>query len=326
MKLSEELLLAKKLLENNKLVAIPTETVYGLAANALSTEAVAKIFQAKNRPTFDPLIVHVASIEQVNRYVEDFPAPAQALAEVFWAGPLTMILSKKSIIPDLVTAGLDTVAIRIPRHPLTQKLLQSLDFPLAAPSANPFGYVSPTTAQHVKQQLGGKIDYVLDGGACEVGIESTIVGFPEGKPFVYRLGGISLEAIERVIGKVNIQSHSSSNPQAPGMLSSHYAPSKPLYVIKNQQEAKKWLHKYPVSQIGTLMFKEYLPEIPVQNQIILSTKGDFGEAAQHLFAGIRSLDRPNIEIILAELLPEKNLGRAINDRIRRAAVVHQSFD
>lgn len=326
MEQTEALLLAKKLLEENKLVAIPTETVYGLAANALSTEAVAKIFQAKNRPTFDPLIVHVASIEQVNQYVEDFPSQAQALAQAFWPGPLTLILKKKTLIPDLVTSGLDTVAVRIPRHPLTQKLLRSLDFPLAAPSANPFGYVSPTTALHVKQQLGGKIDYVLDGGACEVGIESTIVGFPEGDPLVYRLGGISLEAIEQVVGKVQLQAHSSSNPQAPGMLSSHYAPTKPLHIIKNQQEVKKWLHQFSASQIGTLCFREYLEGIPPQNQVLLSQKGDFAEAAQHLFAGLRSLDRPEFEVILAELLPEKNLGRAINDRIRRAAALHQSFE
>ncbi len=326
MEQNEALSIAKKLLEENKLVAIPTETVYGLAANALSTEAVAKIFQAKNRPTFDPLIVHVADIAKVNQYVDEFPVQAQALAEVFWAGPLTLILNKKPIVPDLVTAGMNTVAIRIPRHPLTQALLQSLDFPLAAPSANPFGYVSPTTAFHVKQQLGGKIDYVLDGGACKVGIESTIVGFNEGKPLVYRLGGVSLEAIERVVGKVAFQAYSSSNPQAPGMLSSHYAPSKPLYIIKNQQEAENWLKKFPIAAIGTLRFREYLSEVPIQNQVILSQQGDFGEAAQHLFAGMRSLDRPKIEIILAELLPEENLGRAINDRIRRAAVVHQSFD
>ncbi len=323
---AQDLLLAKTLLQENKLVAIPTETVYGLAANALAPQAVAKIFQAKKRPTFDPLIVHVPDIEALEQYIGYFPEMAQKLAQAFWPGPLTLILPKKKMIPDLVTSGLDTVAVRIPKHPLTLALLRSLDFPLAAPSANPFGYVSPTTAAHVKNQLGSKIDYILDGGPCEVGIESTIVGFPQGQACVYRLGGISLEAIEQCIGKVSLQAHSSSNPTAPGMLSSHYAPAKPLHLIQNAHEADKWLKRFSQKSVGSIVFKKPFKNILPENQVILSKTGNFQEAAQNIFAGLRSLDKPEIQIIIAELLPEKDLGRAINDRLRRAATMHQSFD
>ena len=173
--IGQDILKAKEILIAGGLVAIPTETVYGLAGNALNENSVANIFRAKNRPSFDPLIVHVASILQAERFVEDIPSQARKLAETYWPGPLTILLKKRPIISDLVTSGLDTVAIRVPAQDLTRSLLASLDFPLAAPSANPFGYVSPTKAEHVNEQLGDNIDYILDGGDCQVGIESTIV-------------------------------------------------------------------------------------------------------------------------------------------------------
>ncbi|MCS6796546.1 MAG: L-threonylcarbamoyladenylate synthase, partial [Raineya sp.] len=207
--ISTDIDLAEKLLRNNQLVAIPTETVYGLAGNAFSEEAVAQIFAVKNRPTFDPLIVHSDSLEKIKNFVSDFPEKAMILAQKFWAGSLTLLLPKKSIIPDLVTAGLPTVAVRIPKHPLTLQLLQRLDFPLAAPSANPFGYISPTTAHHVAEQLGEKIPLILDGGICSVGVESTIVGFEGDKAIIYRLGGISVESIQETIGEVEVKTHSS---------------------------------------------------------------------------------------------------------------------
>src|SRR5690606_18361396 len=175
---------------------------------------------------FDPLIVHVPDLETARQYVEKIPGKAEALANRFWPGPLTMVLKKKPIIPDLVTSGMDTVGIRCPDHVLTHRLLKTLPFPLAAPSANPFGYVSPTTAQHVNEQLGDSIPYILDGGECNVGIESTIIGVEDEKAVVYRLGGLTLEQIESVIGKVILQPHSTSNPKAPGQLISHYAPSR----------------------------------------------------------------------------------------------------
>lgn len=306
---------AVKLLKEGQLVGIPTETVYGLAGNALDENTVAHIFKVKNRPTFDPLIVHTHSLEKVHDFVLDMPEKAYILAKHFWAGALTLLLPKKNIIPDLVTSGSPLVAIRIPNHVLTLALLSKLDFPLAAPSANPFGYISPTTAQHVEAQLGDKIPYILDGGSCQLGLESTIVGFEQEQAVIYRKGGISIEAIEAIIGRVEVKAHSSSNPQAPGMLKSHYAPLVPLIL----GEIGKLIREHRGKKIGILSFRKYFDEVPISQQFILSEKGDFGEAAKNLFSAMRTLDQMNIEVILADLLPEQDLGRAINDRLRRAA-------
>ncbi len=309
--------LAAKYLRHSDVIGLPTETVYGLAGNAFDSEAVARIFAVKNRPTFDPLIVHTSSPERLTHFVEDIPEQAQVLARQFWPGALTLLLPRKEIIPDLVTSGLDTVAVRIPNHPLTLQLLDSLDFPLAAPSANPFGYISPTRAEHVQAQLGGQVSYILDGGPCMIGIESTIIGFPEGKPTVFRLGGIALEVIEKSIGSVAVMPHSSSNPLAPGMLKSHYAPRKPLFI----SSPDKLLSQYKPEQIGYIGFTTPHPDLPPQNQCILSPTHSYTEAARNLFAALRKLDTLPVQIIAAELLPEKDLGRAINDRLRRAAAV-----
>ncbi|MGM9511114.1 L-threonylcarbamoyladenylate synthase [Larkinella sp. GY13] len=306
---------AKDFLEAGKVIGLPTETVYGLAGNALNPDAVLEIFKVKNRPSFDPLIVHTDSIDKVESFVTRIPEPARRLAERFWPGPLTILLPKKPIIPDLVTSGLENVAIRIPNHPMALKLLSLLDFPLAAPSANPFGYISPTTARHVADQLGDQIPYVLDGGSSNVGIESTIIGFVEGGPIVYRLGGMTLEKLEAIVGKVSVRSHSTSNPKAPGMLSSHYAPRKPLF-LKTPEQA---LATYQPERIGVLAFDAMTRLIPLENQQILSITGDVSEAAKNLFAALRALDQSNVDVIIAELLPETGLGRAVNDRLRRAA-------
>lgn len=301
---------AAQLLREGQLVGIPTETVYGLAGNALHEATVLDIFRVKNRPAFDPLIVHAPSLEHLRTYVRNIPEPARVLAQALMPGPLTLLLPKASIIPDLVTSGLDTVAVRIPRHPLTRQLLELLDFPLAAPSANPFGYISPTTAQHVAQQLGDKIPYILDGGPCEVGLESTIVGFEEEYPVVYRKGGVSIERIESLIGSVRVQEHSSSNPQAPGMLKSHYAPRTPLRLGLP-------LGIVPSSKVGIIAFRQEV--FGWEHQEVLSASGSYTEAAQRLFAALRRLDALGLDLIYAELLPEQDLGRAINDRLRRAA-------
>jgi L-threonylcarbamoyladenylate synthase len=307
---------AKRLLENGAVIGLPTETVYGLAGNALDVQAVTRIFQVKNRPSFDPLIVHSNSLEKIAQFVQEIPPLARQLAEAFWPGALTILLPKKDSIPDLVTSGLDTVAVRMPSHPLTRQLLDTLSFPLAAPSANPFGYISPTRAEHVQTQLGDKIPYILDGGPCEVGIESTIVGFDQGTPIIYRLGGIALEAIQSVIGEVQVLPHSTSNPQAPGMLKSHYSPRKPLFI----NELNTILKQYPAEKVGYMGFVSLAAQLPPQNQILLSESQNYAEAAQRLFAAMRALDAmPQLEVIVAELLPEEDLGRAINDRIRRAA-------
>ncbi|HNP94541.1 MAG TPA: L-threonylcarbamoyladenylate synthase [Cyclobacteriaceae bacterium] len=305
--------LARQYLEADELVAVPTETVYGLAGNALHSSAVAKIFEAKERPSFDPLIIHVPDAQHLERYVTAIPKQAVQLINHFWPGPLTLVLRKKEIIPDLVTAGLDTVGVRCPDHPLTHQLLRQLDFPLAAPSANPFGYVSPTTAEHVEEQLGSKIPYILDGGPCKVGIESTIIGFENGKPMIYRRGGISNEAIERVIGPVESRLHSTSNPKAPGQLQSHYAPRKPFLL----GDIDQLMATVKGKKFGVLRFKNAKNQ--AESEIVLSPSESVAEAAQNLFAALRQLDAMNIDLIIAEKVPDIGIGKAINDRLTRAA-------
>lgn len=313
--IGKDLSKAKELLLRGELVAIPTETVYGLAADATNANAVTKIFSVKNRPTFDPLIVHVADAQTAERYVEEIPAAARLLIQTFWPGPLTLLLKKKPIIPDLVTSGLDTVGIRCPLHSLTKELLQSLPFPLAAPSANPFGYISPTTPLHVNDQLGNKIQYILDGGPCTVGIESTIVGFEKDRPIVYRMGGASVEDIEKIIGPVRIELNTSSNPKSPGQLKSHYAPLHKLVV----GELAQLIDIHREKEVGIIAFQKKLSNKTLERQIILSPSGKLEEAAQNLFSALRKMDQLPIDIILAEEVPNRELGRAINDRLRRAA-------
>jgi L-threonylcarbamoyladenylate synthase len=306
---------AKEILDSGGLVAIPTETVYGLAGNALNEEAVAAIFETKNRPSFDPLIVHTSSLDQVDRFTNNCPDLAKQLMRRFCPGPITILLEKKEIIPQLTTSGLANVAVRVPNHPLTLMLLNTLDYPLAAPSANPFGYVSPTTAQHVEQQLGNKVDYILDGGPATVGIESTIISFLETPPRVLRLGGLSVEDIEEEIGPIEVNTHSSSQPQAPGMLKSHYAPKKTIVLIDDIN-----LHEITdFSEFGAMMFNKSIDEIEDKNQYLLSPTGDLKEAAKNLFKVLRELDENrDIHTIITEYVPNEGLGPAINDRIRRA--------
>lgn len=304
---------ASDFLKKGQLVAIPTETVYGLAANALDSTAVAGVFDAKNRPVFDPLIVHTYSVIKAYDYVKSIPEPLLKLANAFWPGPLTLLLEKKALVPDLVTSGLDRVAIRVPNHALTLDLLKSIDFPLAAPSANPFGYVSPTTPEHVNKQLGDKVAYILDGGNCEVGIESTIVGMEENKVCVYRLGGLAIEEIEKTVGKVKLKINSSSNPTAPGQLKSHYAPMKQL-ILGNVKENLKLYKNAAVIYFGEKDFES------THADYNLSPTKNLKEAAANLFSALRIMDESKADVILCELLPEEGLARAINDRLKRASV------
>ena len=305
---------AATLLQQGELVAVPTETVYGLAGNALDADVVAKIFAVKNRPEFDPLIVHVPTLKSAEKFVTDIPRAVERLTQLFWPGPLTILLPRKDdLIPPIVTAGLDTVGIRCPDHALTRKLLMNLPFPLAAPSANPFGYVSPTSTQHVEDQLGDKISYILDGGECAIGIESTIIGFEEGsKPVIHRMGGLSVERIEAVIGPVTVMTSSTSSPKSPGQLKSHYAPRKKL-VTGNVESL---LQEFPAHSTGILTF---IRDFNSPYQRILSPTGSLEEAAKNLFRYLREFDSMPVDVIVAELLPEEGLGRAINDRLRRAA-------
>ncbi|MCB0513957.1 MAG: threonylcarbamoyl-AMP synthase [Bacteroidetes bacterium] len=303
-------------LKKGSVVSIPTETVYGLAANALNETAVLQIFDIKKRPSFDPLIVHIASINEIEKYTLSFPHTLKPLADLYMPGPLTLLLPKKSIIPDLVTSGLDQVAIRIPKHPLTLALLSALDFPLAAPSANPFGYISPTSTAHVNQQLGKQIPYILDGGDCSIGIESTIIGVENDEIILYRLGGLSLNAIESVVGKVQININQSSNPKSPGQIKSHYAPKKPFYI----GDIQELIYQFRDKKVGIISFGKNA-NFKQQNivEYNLSLVGDTYEAAQNLFGTMRILDNSAIDIIVTDYLPETGLGLAINDRLQRAA-------
>ena len=307
---------AAELLQAGEVVAIPTETVYGLAANALNESAVIKIYEAKERPQFNPLIIHVSSLEAAKKWVKHFPAQAELLANTFWPGALTLLLEKNEMIPDLVTAGHSRVAIRVPAHPLTLALLQHLDFPLAAPSANPSGYVSPTTAVHVKDGLDGKIPYILDGGACTIGLESTIIGWDESeKPVIYRAGGISKEAIEEVLQQeVKEVAPVVNDPHTPGMLKSHYATSTPLHA----GGIDGLLKKFPNKKAILIKYKEYQPDYPPSLQYILTPHNDLHEAARNLFSILREADQQQADLILAEYAPNEGIGLAINDRIERA--------
>jgi len=305
---------AAQIIKKGGVVAFPTETVYGLGADAFNPLAVARIFEVKRRPYFDPLIVHVANPSDVKKLAKETPSNAKKLIERFWPGPLTIVLLKEEKIPDIVTAGLPTLAIRMPNHPMALALIEESECPIAAPSANPFGYLSPTTAEHVRDQLGDEVDLILDGGPCPVGVESTIVSFLEEKPMLLRPGGVSLEEIECVIGKVDVPSIE-DRPSAPGMFPKHYAPRTPIVLDRSQEN----LDLYQGKKIGLLLLQEPKDHLESHSLEILSMKGDLREAAANLFAAIRRLDALHLDLIVAEPIPEVGLGRAIMDRLRRAA-------
>jgi len=316
MSAEDPLTIAAAAIRAGHLVGMPTETVYGLAANAFDAAAVLRVFSAKGRPTFDPVIVHVADAAQAWTVARPSPR-AERLAAACWPGPLTMVLPRTSIVPDVVTSGLDTVGVRCPDHPLALALIRAAGVPLAAPSANPFGRISPTTAAHVREQLGDAVAVVLDGGPCRVGIESTVL-LPDPKPIILRPGGVTRERLEEILGEPvtvadrNVRA-ASLPQQAPGMLPSHYAPVKPLR-LRSSGEA------WPTDpSIGVLAFTgQHLPSSLRQVEV-LSRHGDLAEAAAGLFAALRRLDASDVTALVAELLPDHGLGLGINDRLRRAA-------
>lgn len=310
-----------------QLVAIPTETVYGLAADALNPLAVTKIFEAKQRPKFDPLIVHIASQDSLGSIVEDIPAIIQNLIDEFWPGPLTVVLPKKNCVSDLVTSGLETVAVRMPAHPLALRLIEQSGKPLAAPSANLFGRTSPTTAQHVADQLDKHVAYILDGGPCKVGIESTIIAVSEDRLILLRPGGITTEQIEQFAGKGKVivpdskqdsRDDSDRLPVTPGQLKEHYAPLTPLMVSENIfRPANK-------KRVGLLTFQLSEADREQTAQMFealeeLSASGNLAEAAANFFAAIRKLDEQKLDLIMATPFQQQGLGRALNDRLNRAA-------
>ena len=314
--ISNAIELAVELLKKEDIIGFPTETVYGLAGNIYSEKAIDTIYRTKQRPSFNPLIVHIKQIEDLNKVAIEIPESAKILAKLFWPGPLTLLLKKHASVPDRITAGKPTVAVRIPNHPVALSLLHQLDFPLAAPSANPFSSISPTSAEHVENYFGDKLPMVLDGGLCKAGIESTIVGFHDDEIIIYRLGAISKEEIEKIVGPVSLLNKNENAPEAPGMLSRHYAPKSTLFLTTNVLEQVKL---FPNKKIGLLLFKQPEKEQDVACQIILSPSGNLQEATSKLYASLHELDSMQIDIILAERFPDNGLGRTINDRLERAS-------
>ncbi|HVH81693.1 MAG TPA: L-threonylcarbamoyladenylate synthase [Stellaceae bacterium] len=300
---------AARLLRNGKLVAFPTETVYGLGGDATNDAAVAAIFAAKGRPRFNPLIVHVPGLAEAEA-VGAFDERARTAAQRFWPGPLTLVLRRHEDcgISLLASAGLDTVAIRAPAHPIAQALLRAVGRPIAAPSANRSGHVSPTAATHVATELGDRVALILDGGRCAVGVESTVLDLSGDVPTLLRPGGVTLEALEAVLGPITAGGNSPDAPRSPGQLASHYAPS--LTLRMNATAAR------PGEAL--LAFGAPVPE-DFATVLNLSPRGELVEAAGNLFAMMRQLDRPEFIGIAVMPIPEHGLGRAINDRLRRAA-------
>ena len=313
----ESIRLAGKVITSGGLVAFPTETVYGLGCDAMNAGAAAKVFEAKQRPRFDPLIVHIADRKQLEMVIESLPLIGQRLIDTFWPGPLTLVLPKQQAIPELITAGLSTVAVRMPNHPVAQMLIREAGTPIAAPSANLFGYVSPTTAQHVADGIGNNVDLILDGGPCQVGVESTIVSLAGPQPELLRPGSITMEQLSAVIGPIHRVSSVDQQPLAPGQLSRHYATRTQLIVLPSA-DATPTLNDG--ERAGLLVHSQTRD---ADNRFaaieVLSSTGDLKEAARHLFAALRRLDSLGLDRIYAEPCKEEGLGVAIMDRLRRCA-------
>jgi L-threonylcarbamoyladenylate synthase len=290
---------AVKELLSGKVVALPTETVYGLSANALIADSVLKIFEIKKRPQFNPLIVHVLNISEIEKYSLNIPDDVYALAEKFSPGPITFVLKKKKVIPDIVTSGLDSVALRIPSHQMFREVLQASEIPIAAPSANMFGRISPTTAKEVMKELNGKVNYVLDGGRCKVGIESTVLSFLDDRIKILRPGFITKEDIENILGK-QVSGSKKTNIISPGLLKFHYAPATSLYIVDDLKELKGLKNK----NIGILDFSNY---------------NDLRKLASNFFSLLRKYDESKYDFIAVQKVSPEGLGIAINDRLEKAS-------
>lgn len=308
--LGKDIAHAASLLKEGELVVIPTETVYGLAANAFDPSAVDKIYILKNRPRTNPLILHISGIDQADRYASDIPEVARLLMEHFWPGPLTVLLPKTKLVPDYITAGSKNVALRVPRKKITLNLLKSLDFPLVAPSANPFTYISPTRPEHLFYCYGAETPYVLDGGPCEEGIESTIVGFEEDKIIVYRPGAITFEALEKVTEKTVVLFNKKTDTEVtPGMHYKHYSPKTTVILesINNIESLK-------LDNAGWITFTK---ELNKPNAFYLGKNG-ISSAASQLYDTLYKMDAMELSTIVIEKLPETELGRSIMDRLKRS--------
>lgn len=317
---SDHMHLAARMIQSGGLVAFPTETVYGLGADALNPEAVGKIFAAKKRPVFDPMIIHIAELKTLMTLVMIDPQHRRllmTLVETFWPGPLTLVLPRRSLIPNVVTAGLATVAIRMPAHPMALALIREAGTPIAAPSANPFGCVSPTMAHHVLKGLGDHVDLILDGGPCPLGVESTIISFTNGYPKLLRSGSLSMEDLEAFIGPIAQINHSKGVPCAPGQMARHYATRTPLTLLPTRGNRPA---VSPGEQIGLLALSSSCDSDRYAAVEVLSPSGDLKEAARNLFAALHRLDAMGLDRLWAEPCPEFGMGTAIMDRLRRCAV------
>jgi L-threonylcarbamoyladenylate synthase len=307
---------AAAVLRGGGLVAFPTETVYGLGADAMNPRAVLRVFEVKARPHFDPLIVHLAEASDLPRVAATGDARVEALARRFWPGPLTLVLPRRSEVPDLVTAGLDTVGVRVPAHPAARALLLAAATPVAAPSANPFGYVSPTTATHVAELLGLAVDVVLDGGHCRIGVESTILSLATDPPTILRPGGVPREELERALGVALAVAGPAERPLAPGQLQKHYATRTPLRLLAGPAG------EVPPGRgrVGVLLLSPREEARGYAAVEVLAPDGSLATAAAALFAALRHLDALGLDLIVAEPCPESGIGHAIMDRLRRAAL------
>lgn len=315
--ISTDISKAADLLKAGEVIGLPTETVYGLAGNIFNETAIRKIFSVKQRPFYNPLIVHLAGIDRLDQVAKGIPGIAIKLAEKFWPGPLTLLLQKQTAVPDLVTAGKTTVAVRVPDHRLALALLKSIDFPLAAPSANPFGCISPTTAKHVDDYFGDNIPLVLDGGPCRNGVESTIIGFNDGEAILYRHGAIPMEEIEKITGKLKVYVKEENAPDAPGMLSKHYSPRTPTILTDNIQQVLK---EHAGKKMALLLFNKKRNEYDPALQWVLSPGSRLEEAASNLYAMLHTLDELKVDLIICEKMKEEGLGITMNDRLVRASV------
>ena len=320
---------AAAILKEGGLVGIPTETVYGLGANGLDPDAVANIFKAKGRPQDNPLILHISGADWLERYCRDIPAAAYELADRFWPGPLTVILKRKDNVPDVVTAGLDTVGMRCPDHPVCRAIIEKADVPVAAPSGNTSGRPSPTAAGHMLEDMDGKIDAIVDGGPCSVGVESTIIDLTCTPPRLLRPGGITLEQLESVLGIVTVDEAvrrkmgEGEKPRAPGMKYRHYAPKAPVTVVKGDAErSARYIAAHAAQGDGVICFDEFVHLFPNQVVTKLGKKDDPADQARHVFDDLRSYDDTHVTAIWSQCPDETGVGLAVANRLNKAAGFH----
>lgn len=321
--------LAAEILRQGGLVGIPTETVYGLGANGLDPEAVSHIFQAKGRPQDNPLILHIPEASWLERYCKEIPFTAYQLAQAYWPGPMTMILKRKDIVPDVVTAGMDTVGMRCPSHPLCREIIALAQVPVAAPSGNTSGRPSPTTAEHMLEDMNGKIDAIVDGGPCSVGVESTIIDLTCQPPRLLRPGGITLEQLESELGEVAVDPAvtrlmgAGEKPKAPGMKYRHYAPKAPVTVVAGEGAASAaYIAAHAAPGDGVICFDEYAGSFSQQVVRTMGPARDKGEQARHIFDDLRAFDHTQVSAIWAQCPDSKGIGLAITNRLNKAAGFH----